>query len=169
MLTRVPDQIQRYDVHGEHEVNMRRLATELAMGILAPEDILQMHGIRDDATWMQIATNRQFQRMLAEETEIWGSGLNTRQRVDIKTMSMLEQSLPEMFKCLHDPSFAHVAKVKLFEALQRGSGIGVREGAQMATGEKVSITINLGEDRKIVIDHTPEPITLEGNLVEEAT
>jgi len=163
------DDIKRFDLSGEHEVNLRRLAREIGIGIIDRETIFKNHGITTDI-WLQIATNPQFQKLLAEECERWSATLNTRERVDIKTLAMIEEALPAMYANLHDPRFGDAAKVALFTALQRGVGIGLRgaDGAGTMPGEKVSITINLGEDKKLTVEHQMPTITLEGNVTDDA-
>lgn len=126
------------------ETSLRKLAREIAMGILPLENILTLHGLTSDEF-----TNLQdwpaFIKMLAEETEIWQSALNTKQRVEIKTWSMLEEALPAINTYIHSPDFNDNAKVALIGVMQKQVGIGVKENSTAGTaGEKISITINTG-------------------------
>lgn len=126
------------------EINLRKLARELAMRILPLEDILTLHQISGDDL-ERLESWPSFMRMLAEETEVWQSALNTKQRVEIKTWSMLEEALPAINTYIHSPDFNDNAKVALIGVMQKQVGIGVKENSTAGTaGEKISITINTG-------------------------
>jgi hypothetical protein len=147
------------------EGSLRKLAREIAMGILPLENILTLHGLTADEF-----TNLQdwpaFMKMLAEETEIWQTALNTKQRVEIKTWSMLEEALPAINRYLHSPDFSDSGKVGLIGALQKQVGIGVKETSSMGiNGERISITINTGSSELKLTHEAPTPL-IEGKIVE---
>ena len=150
---------RKLDHVGEIEVDLRRLAREVAMGIVDVDVILEKHELsaRD---WERIADNPRFKALLREEMITWHSGLNTRQRVEIKTWAMIEEALPQLWNYLHDDRFADAAKVSLLSALQKQVGIGQKDAALAGDGgQRISITINTGTDQvKVERDVTPQVI-----------
>jgi len=147
------------------ETNLRKLARELAMRILPLEDILTLHQISSDDL-ERLESWPSFMRMLAEETEVWQSALNTKQRVEIKTWSILEEALPALSTYIHSPDFNDNAKVALIGVMQKQVGIGVKENSTAGTaGEKISITINTGS-QELKLERELNPV-IEAQVVEE--
>ena len=147
------------------EINLRKLARELAMRILPLEDILTLHQISGDDL-ERLEGWPSFMKMLAEETEVWQSALNTKQRVEIKTWSMLEEALPAINTYFHSPDFNDAAKVALIGVLQKQVGIGVKENSNAgASGEKISITINTGS-QELKLERELSPV-IEAQVIEE--
>lgn len=136
------------------EARLRAIARELAMSILEPAAIFKGHGVTEDE-WRRMARMPQFLAMMQEELAVWNSTMSMRERVDTKTLSLVEQVLPTMYRYLHDPKFGDTAKVNLFIALQKGAGIGVKEAVTPGVnpGERVQITINMGQDKQLTIEH----------------
>lgn len=138
------------------EARWRSVAREIAMDIFELPVILRNHGVEDDE-WDRMASSRGFQEMVREAIATWNSSLNVRERIEARTLGMLECSLQEMYRAIHDPEFSHNAKVELFKALSKNVGIGVKDGPGVNAGERVSIMINMGEDRRVEVkDITPE-------------
>lgn len=138
------------------EARWRSVAREIAMDLFELPVILRNHGVDDDE-WERMAASRGFQEMLREAIATWNSSLNARERIEARTLGMLECSLQEMYRAIHDPEFSHNAKVELFKALSKNVGIGVKDGSGAGTGERVTISINMGEDRRVEVkDITPE-------------
>lgn len=150
-------------VHGRwtDEARWRSVAREIAMDIFELPTILKNHGVTDDE-WAVMEMSRGFQAMVTEQLAIWNSSLNARERIEARTLSLVEGSLQELYRSIHDPEFSHSAKVELFKTLSRNVGIGVKDAPQGGSGERVSITINMGEDRKVEV----KDVTPEGNLIE---
>jgi hypothetical protein len=151
------------DRAGIQERTIRMLAREIAMDIYEPSKIMDDHELTIEQ-WDAIIQTPLFKQVLAEERERWVSALNTRERVEIKTLQAIEYSLPTMYAYLHDKGFADTAKVALFQALQKGAGIGQKEGAIADVGQRVQININLGEDKKLSVEHDVTPKVIEGSV-----
>lgn len=138
-----------------------QLAREIAMDIHPLETILKNHAVSDD-DWQVIRANPQFNEYLRIYIQEWNSATSTEQRVKIKAMSFVEEALPEMFARVHSPDEALPGKVKAFEVVTKIAGLGAQQQGGPATGEKFSITINMGADEKLVINATqPKAITAE--------
>jgi hypothetical protein len=152
---------------GKAEINLRKLAREIAMQILPLENILQLHQISVEEL-ERLQGWPSFMKMLAEELEVWNSALNTKQRVEIKTWSMLEEALPSINQYIHSPDFNDSAKVALIGVMQKQVGIGVKENSSAGTsGEKISITINTGS-QELKLEREISPV-LEGRVLETIT
>ena len=135
------------------------------MRILPLEDILNLHQISLDE-FERLEGWPSFMRMLAEETEVWQSALNTKARVEIKTWSMLEEALPAINEYIHSPDFNDNAKVALIGVMQKQVGIGVKENSNAgASGEKISITINTGS-QELKLEREINPV-IEASVIEE--
>jgi hypothetical protein len=143
---------------GLAENRLRALAKEIATDLFDLPDVLIMFGV-SQSEWEKLLATPAFAGMLAEARATWGSALNTRERVDLKTLTLVEEALPQMNRYLHDRNFSDSAKVELFKALQRGAGIGQRaEGVGGGVpGERVVININTGTDAPITIEHERLP------------
>lgn len=141
------------------EARLRTIARELAMSILEPATIFKTHDVGEDE-WYRISNHPQFLAMMKEELAIWNSTMSMRERVDVKTLSMIENALPQMYRYLHDPKFSDTAKVNLFVALQKGVGIGVAKDLTNGVnpGERIQITINMGQDKQLTIEHEMKTI-----------
>lgn len=147
------------------EINLRKLARELAMRILPLEDILSLHQL-SMSDLERLEGWPSFMKMLAEETEVWQSALNTKQRVEIKTWSMLEEALPAINEYIHSPNFNDNAKVALIGVMQKQVGIGVKESSTAGTsGEKISITINTGS-QELKLEREIAPV-IEATAIED--
>lgn len=152
------------DFIGIAELDMRRLARELAIGLVPHNIIFDAYGI-GEREWAELSHNKQFLALLQEEGQTWMAAKNARERIELKTWAMIEEALPQLFAYLHDPDFADAAKVSLFSAMQKQVGIGQKDGIGASDpGQKVSITINTGsnqvklEHQVPTIDVTPEVI-----------
>jgi hypothetical protein len=151
-------QTKEISFQGSEETRLRSLARDLAMDILPRDEILRHYGV-DHEEWSRIAELPAFGLMYRDAVATWSSPMNTRERIETKTLTLVEMSLEEMFARLHDPKELLSSKVSLFVALQKGAGIGTREPVQLAEGSRVSITINMGDDREVKAER--EPVTIE--------
>lgn len=123
------------------ERTLLSLTREIAMDVREIEDILKSHGI-DRNQFENISKTSRFQRLLTDQLRAWESAGNTEERVKIKMLSSVEESLPEMHARLHDTKEPLSAKVELLKTLMKGSGVGAVQGEN--TADKVSIVINMG-------------------------
>lgn len=134
------------------------LAREIAMDMHELDVILKNHDV-DQARWDQIVKNPRFQMLLTQQVTEWNNALNTQERVKLKALACLEEAMPEMFQRMHDPQETLPAKVKIFEVLGNVAGMGKNQQGGAVTGEKFSVTINLGTDKPVqVIADTPKTI-----------
>lgn len=147
------------------ELKLVRLAREIAMDLNELPKVLDTHGIthRD---FEIIKTLPRFQSILASELEAWQSAVNTHERVKIKASAVVEEWLPELYARLNDVKEPLMAKIKGGELLAKLAGMGLNNAQQVGDpSDRINITINLGEDRKLQFEQA-----LPGKVIEhEAT
>ena len=132
-----------------------KLAREIAMDMKAMDEILAMHDVDADE-WEFIKSSAAFQAVLKRAISEWATATNTRDRVALKSLAMVEESLPEFYVRMHDPKESLAAKTEVLKAISRFAGVGVA-GAEVGMAEKLTVTINLGGDSKLSVtkDVTP--------------
>jgi hypothetical protein len=134
-----------------NELTFLKLAREIAMDIIPLEQILSTHGVQKD-DWEVISSTNSFQNILRSEVESWQSARNTSERVRLKSLAFVEESLPEFFARAHDPREALNAKNDILKTVAGFAGIKANSYDTSAVGEKFSVTINLGADKTLKIE-----------------
>ena len=137
------------------ELTLLKLSREIARDIHPIENILERFGI-DAELWSDIRTMPRFISFLQHEVETWNSAPNTSERVKIKSLSFVEELLPEMYERAHDPRETLSSKVELLKTVGRFGGVGVSM-SEGGIGEKLSVTINLGADKELKFEKDVTP------------
>jgi hypothetical protein len=145
---------------GSDHVTQLKLAREIAMDIRPLEDILSAHGI-DQSRWENIHSNPRFQALLRSEVESWESATNTAERVKIKSLAFVEESLPEFFARAHDRREPLNSKVEVLKTVAKFAGVGGSSVDGSVAGEKLMVTINLGADHSLKIEKDVTPQVIE--------
>lgn len=140
---------------------MLKLAREVAMDILPLEEILEINKISPD-DWLMIKDHPHFNRLLGQELENWASALNTAERVKLKSMSFIEEALPEMYARIHDRSESLAAKVEMLKAVTKLAGMGGPVSVEGGFGERLVVNISLGADHKLKIEKEVTSKVIEG-------
>lgn len=139
------------------DVDMLRLAREIAMDVRPIEQILEIMEISEER-FDEIRSIPRFQSYLKAALEDWNSATNTAERVKIKSMAFVEEILPEFYARAHDPRESLLHKVEVLKTVSRFAGLG--GPVQTAgSGEKMTVTINLGsgsDSVRIERDITPQ-------------
>jgi hypothetical protein len=141
------------------ELTLLKLSREIAKDIHPIETILERFGISLEL-WNEITKLPRFVNFLQSETEAWDGASNTPERVKIKSLSFIEELLPEMYERAHDPREPLSSKVELLKTIGRFGGVGASENG--AAGEKLSVTINLGADNQLTFEKDITPKVIEG-------
>jgi hypothetical protein len=150
------------------EVLALRVAREIAMGLHDTETILKTHEI-DAKTWERLQANPVFRGLVVSEATAWNSALNTHERTKLKAAALVEEWLPEANTRAHDPKETLSAKVELMKLLKGIAGMGITNAADGGGGERLSVTINLGADSKLIkIEKDVTPKVIEGTIVQES-
>jgi hypothetical protein len=144
-MTALPEQ------QGFNELTLLKLAREIAMDIIPFEQILATHRLTPEQ-WQIISDNKSFQAFLRSEVEAWQSATNTSERVRLKSLAFVEESLPEFFARAHDPKEALNAKNEILKTVSGFAGIKGNNYDSSVVGERFSVTINLGADQTLKIE-----------------
>jgi hypothetical protein len=136
-----------------------RLALELAIEISEIPDIMERYGL----TKAQLAAkldNPAFKAMVRDYRISWKSDLSVKERIRIKSMVLVEDSLLELYTIFHDKELSANARLDAFKSMSKVATVDApdREGHQ--AGERVSININIpGVERPTVV--------FDGEVVQE--
>jgi hypothetical protein len=143
-----------------NDVTMLKLAREIAMDMRPLDEILKVHNV-DREEWEHISGTQRFQGYLQESVKEWNSATNTEERVKLKSLAFVEEALPEFFARAHDADESLNSKVEVLKTVAKFAGVGSSIDASIG-GEKLSVTINLGEDRQLKIEKDVTPQVIEG-------
>lgn len=138
------------------DVAMIKLAREVAMDILPFEEVLATHGLTQER-WDELNNHPAFQSLLKSAIEEWQSATNTAERVKIKSLAFIEESLPEFYARAHDPKEPLSAKTEVLKTIAKFAGVGNTNFDGSVNGERMTVTINLGEDRQLRIEKDITP------------
>lgn len=137
-----------------------RLAYELASGLKPPQDVFTQFGISGPEA-KAILANPQFRQLYAEAKAIWHSSDGTRARIEAKAAMLVEDSLLEMYRLVHDVEVAPPAKIDAFKQIVSVARVGPqKDGGPAAGGPAFSLTLNLGgvESKTVTIDTPAEEV-----------
>ena len=97
-----------------------------------------------------IKTHYVFNAMVVEQMGIWAAAENTPERIKLKYQAMLEASATDFFQAMVNPNVPVRDRTELLKTVMRGANVGNDTQAALAAagnGNRVSITINLGDSR----------------------
>jgi hypothetical protein len=145
------------------ELTIVKLAREIAMDLRPIEDIVESLGI-SSPEWDAIQALPLFQDRVRTATEEWQSGMNTSERVRMKSLAFVEEALPEFFARAHDPKEGLAAKTEVLKTISKFAGIG-RSVDGVGSGERMVVTINLGADHQLKVEKNVTPQVIEGQAL----
>jgi hypothetical protein len=148
------------------DVLFLRLAREVAMDLNDVETILKTHQLTPER-WKAIREDPRFLRLLEGEVVAWHAAGNTHERTKLKAGALIEEWLLEANARIHDPKELLAAKNETVKILTRIAGMGLdRTEAGGMGGERFSVTINMGDDKKLTFTKEVTPKVIEGAAVE---
>lgn len=144
-----------------------RLAREIAMDMRELPELLKLLSLNQEQ-WEAIQRNPRFLEILQSEVVAWNSAKNTAERIKVKSLSFVEEMLPELYARANDKTENLLHKVEIVKTIAKFAALGVGGADVVALGDRFSVTINLGTDHSIkidkglpaqVIDVTPEEVS----------
>lgn len=135
------------------------LARELAMNIHEIPDILTRLNITP-TQWEDIQKDPRFQGYLRDAIVTWQSALNAPERIKVKSLAAIEDWLLAAYGDLHDDKNNLRDKTELAKLISRLAGVGEKAPNELPAGEKISITINMG-DQSVHAEQTSIPKIIE--------
>ncbi len=134
------------------EVKLVKLARQIAMGVKDLPDILFANDLTQ-REFEEISKLPHFKRILDAEVRSWASIDSAEDRVRVKSASLIEEFLPELYARLNDRDENLTGKVKALELASKWARLGQTEAPTAgAPGDRVQVIINLGADNKLVYD-----------------
>jgi hypothetical protein len=147
------------------ERRMRILAREIALDIHPLEEIILTYKI-GDIEWDRLQRSEQFNQLLQEAIEHWNSALTIKERAELRAQAMIEFNLLTANEMINDRTVPAPARVEMFKAVCRVAKMGDKELVSEA-GQRVKITINMGDKKVAVNDITPAGNFIEGESTHE--
>jgi hypothetical protein len=121
------------------------LAREIAMNIHPLPDILKRLNITE-RQWEDIQRDTRFRGYLEDAVITWQGALNGSERIKVKSLAAIEDWLSTAYGYLHEEKHNLRDKTELAKLIARLAGVGEKVMGELPAGEKISITINMGEE-----------------------
>ena len=147
------------------EKELISIAREIAIDILPLEKVLEINSISPEE-WADLQRNTRFMQLLEGEIAAFRGALNTSDRVKMKSAAAIEEWLPELYARINDPKEPLNAKIEGAKLLARLGGVG-EKAIDASSGERVSITINMGNSAPVSVSAVTTKV-IDGELLGEA-
>ena len=140
---------------------LAKLAGEIVSNINNLPAILKTYGLSDEQ-FAVIEQNPYFKMVFEASTIEWQAADNAQRRIAIKSAAIIEDALPQLGAMLTKEGQTAAGAAELGKLFTKWAKIEGSDG-EIAPGEKFSITINLGDDKKLTFekDITPTPPLIE--------
>lgn len=138
------------------------LAREIALDIHELPVILKRLNITE-SQWEVIQKDQRFIGYLTDAVSTWQSALNGPERIKVKSLAAIEDWLPTAYGLLHGDSHSLRDKTELAKLISRLAGVGEKAPGEIPVGEKISITINMGDDSVHAEKSFTIPKVIEGD------
>jgi hypothetical protein len=142
-----------FDLSAFNDVDSR-LAMELAIDISEPKDIIARYGITATELKLKLK-NPAFAKMVQEFRGTWKSDLSVKERIRLKSMVLVEDSLLELHSLFHDASLAPAARMDAFKNMAKVATVDTPDKEGASVGDRVQINISIPGAEK--------PISYEGD------
>ena len=146
------------------DINVIKLAREIAIDHYAIEDILQRYSITTEV-WDQLQEWPRFIELVEIERANWNSATNTNARIKLKSSTLIEEWMEEGYKLLHSSGESFNAKIELLKLLGKFSGMDAPSQMQGEVAGRVTINIKIG-DTELAFDGDGETI-IDGEANED--
>jgi len=130
-----------------------RLALELAMNIKNAQQICSEYDLPPNELRYRLNHDKQFRLQVAEYRQIWSHPTNAKERVQIKTATMVEDSLTDIWQILTNPDNNPAIRIDAHKHLSRLADVEPKKDG-VDQGSRFSVTINLpgAEPMQVVAD-----------------
>jgi len=143
---------ERLDGITDHDA---RLIFDLVANLRPKSAVLVQYGM----TVQDLASKAQspmWQAAYRETERLWKSEMNTAQRIRLKAAFLLEDSLVPLSQIVHSQNMPVSSKLQAIEQLTKISTV-ANVPKDSATGERHSITINIGGGKAPIVISTEKP------------
>jgi hypothetical protein len=129
-----------------------RLAMELAIEISDLPEILKRYDL-SKAELKAKLENPAFRRAVQDAKITWNSDLSVKERIRVKSMVLIEDSILEIYNIIHDKDITPTARIDAFKTLSRTATTDAPDKEGAAAGDRVHITFNIpGVEKPVTYD-----------------
>ncbi len=134
-----------------------KLAREIVMDIKDASVVLGHYNLTQvQYDWLK-ENHAFFKQALHVSTIEWNSALTTPERIKLESAAILEDALPRLGARMVNQAEALPGVVEAAKLFAKIAGLGEKEAADRAPGEKFTISINLGGDDKLIYKSKETP------------
>lgn len=137
--------------------SLAKLAREMAMDIKERHVVLKDYGLNDTQYEFLEANNEFYRAALQAACTEWHAPLSTPERIKVEAAAILEDALPGLGARMQNKAEGLPGVIEAAKLFAKVAGVGERDAAGAAPGERFTINIDLGGDQKIVVASTPAP------------
>jgi hypothetical protein len=119
-----------------------RLAMELAFEISDLPVILSRHGLTKSELQTKL-NNPAFRNMVREAKAAWNSDLSVKERIRLKSMVLVEDSLLELYGIFHNRELAPTARLEAFKNMAKVATVDAPDKDNADVGSRVQINISI--------------------------
>jgi hypothetical protein len=138
-------------------IRLAMLANEIAMDMKELADILKLYKL-SESDYLKISKIPFFTNALETATIEWQSPLGTHARIRIESAAILEEALPGLSARMKSKDEAFPAAIEAGKLFAKIAGLGEPDKAGASSGEKFTINIDLGQDKKLTYEKDVSPI-----------
>jgi hypothetical protein len=138
-------------------VRLAMLANEIAMDMKELPDVLKLYKL-SETDYEKVCKIPFYKNALETATIEWQSPLGTHARIRIESAAILEEALPGLSARMKSRDEAFPAAIEAGKLFAKIAGLGEPEKAGASSGEKFTIEINLGEDKKLAYEKDITPV-----------
>jgi hypothetical protein len=138
-------------------VRLAMLAGEVAMDMKELPDILKAYNLTAEV-YEKVCEIPFYANALETARLEWNSPLGTHARIRIESAAILEEALPGLSARMKSRDEAFPAAIEAGKLFAKIAGLGEPEKAGASSGEKFTINIDLGQDKKLTYEKDVTPI-----------
>lgn len=144
-----------------------RLALDIVANTIELPEMLQRYSLTPQELKDRLV-NPSFRALVEETRTVWTSDLNVGERVRLKAALLVEDSLLEIYRTIHDRKNPVLSRQAAFNALSKLASIEQKQ-QQAATGSRFVLNIAVGEDTPVTIDGTAEENSVGWTALEDGS
>jgi hypothetical protein len=147
------------------ETMASKLAREIARNLIPIGRIQERYHITEDE-YQRIVGSNFFRLRLEEELELWNASTPKaiQERISAKSLTMIEESIPEVFELIHDKKQPMSAKIDALKWASSVAGLIKRDSGPADSSERVRFNIYIG-DKQQSFDKPIDAPMIEGSSV----
>jgi hypothetical protein len=142
-----------------------KLAREIARNLVPLGRIQERYQI-DETTYQSIVASHFFKHRLEEELDLWNASTPKaiQERISAKSLTMIEESLPEVWDLVHDKKQPMSAKIDALKWASSISGLIKKDTGPSDASERVRFNIYIG-DKQVSFDKPIDAPVIEGSAL----